>query len=74
MVAFDPKLNETLLSYLHLTDKIKRKKRVIIYGRPNVARNSFLMIVEALNKMIESIILIQSGSIYLLEEIIKVSN
>ena len=48
MVAFDPKLNETLLSYLHLTDKIKRKKRVIIYGRPNVARNSFLMIVEAL--------------------------
>ena len=22
MVAFDPKLNETLLSYLHLTDKI----------------------------------------------------
>ena len=53
MVAFDPKLNETLLSYLHLTDKIKRKKRVIIYGRPNVARNSFLMIVEALNKMIE---------------------
>lgn len=52
-VAFEPRLNETLLQYIDLTEKAKRKKQVIIYGRPQVARNSFSMIVGALNRMIE---------------------
>ena len=52
-VAFEPRLNQVLLQHLKLIDTMKRKKQVIVYGRPHVARNSFSIIVGALNRLIE---------------------
>jgi len=45
---FDPVLNETLRNRLLAAKPPVRKKQVIIYGRPNVPRNAFEVIVMSL--------------------------
>lgn len=45
--CFEPKLNSTLKKYLNLSHTQKRKQ-ILIYGRPSVARNAFTLIIEAL--------------------------
>ncbi len=45
--VFEPRLNDTLKQYIgHLPGS--RKKKILVYGRPSVQRNCFLLIVEAL--------------------------
>ncbi len=46
--VFEPRLNALLKKHLHSKDAIQRKKIILIYGRPSVARNCFPLIVEAL--------------------------
>lgn len=48
MIKFEPRLNKTLLDYMEKTRDVKKKKQMIIYGRPKVNRNCFAIIVEAL--------------------------
>ena len=46
---FEPKLNKTLLTYLKTNkDNIRKEKKVVLYGRPTVARNAFTLVVMAL--------------------------
>ena len=46
---FEPALNDELKSYLLNSSKVKRKKQILIYGRPYFARNAFEIIKEALS-------------------------
>jgi hypothetical protein len=46
--AFEPKLNSKLEEYLQNGQSIDKRKRILIYGRPSVARNAFTLIIEAL--------------------------
>lgn len=50
---FEPRLNTTLLDYMDKTRHIKKKKQIIVYGRPKVNRNCFAIIVQALKLFIE---------------------
>lgn len=45
---FEPKLNSTLKARLMTLSTVKKERRIIIYGRPSVQRNSFSLITEAL--------------------------
>ncbi|MEK5419683.1 hypothetical protein BSK49_14315 [Paenibacillus odorifer] len=45
---FEPKLNSSLKKHLISFDKMEKKKKILIYGRPSVARNAFALIVESL--------------------------
>lgn len=45
---FDPILNDALKEKLETLKPVKRKKKIIVYGRPNVARNAFEIIVDSL--------------------------
>lgn len=45
---FTPCLNEELAKYLNSNRSIKRKKRILIYGRPGTQRNAFELIVHSL--------------------------
>jgi len=46
--SFEPRLNQVLLTHLKHADLRQKKKRILIYGRPSVARNAFTLIIEAL--------------------------
>lgn len=49
--SFDPVLNETLKEYLFAHEKdYKRKKQILIYGRPSVERNALELIVASLKE------------------------
>lgn len=45
---FEPRLNASLKKYLVPVEKMKKKKKILIYGRPSVPRNAFPIIVEML--------------------------
>ncbi|NUU60993.1 rhamnosyltransferase WsaF family glycosyltransferase [Paenibacillus agri] len=45
---FEPKLNTSLKKLLVPFEQMKKKKKILIYGRPSVARNAFTLIIEAL--------------------------
>lgn len=52
--CFDPVINESLKKYLIKNSRtVKRKKQIIVYGRPSVERNAFELIVSALKKWVE---------------------
>ena len=49
--AFDPVLNEKLKAYLLACKQYpKRKKQILLYGRPSTQRNAFTLAVEALRQ------------------------
>lgn len=51
---FEPTLNETLKNYLlKKSDRIFRKKQIIVYGRPSVQRNAFELVIASLKKWVE---------------------
>ena len=51
---FEPKLNKKLYECLLNRDQsIKRKKQIIVYGRPSVQRNAFELVVASLKKFVE---------------------
>lgn len=45
---FEPRLNSSLKKYLIPFEMMEKKKKILIYGRPSVARNAFSIIVEML--------------------------
>lgn len=51
-IYFSPSLNENLKKYLleHINNLPKRKKRIIIYGRPQEHRNAYTLVIDALNE------------------------
>jgi GT2 family glycosyltransferase len=50
---FEPVLNQVLKEHLYcLGDKVKKKKQVIVYGRPGTERNAFTLIIAALKKWV----------------------
>lgn len=51
--VFEPILNAGLKKYLKTMNKhIKKRKQIIVYGRPNTARNAFSLLVQALRKWV----------------------
>lgn len=46
--CFEPRLNASLKEKLIPINEMKKKKKILIYGRPSVARNAFPLIIEAL--------------------------
>ena len=44
---FEPRMNEKLKRHFDL-EKMKKIKQILIYGRPSVPRNGFILIIEAL--------------------------
>lgn len=51
---FEPKLNGKLRDYLSKCgNKVKKKKQILVYGRPGTPRNAFTLMVEALKKWVE---------------------
>lgn len=51
--VFEPILNAGLKTYLNgLGNTVKKKKQILIYGRPNTSRNAFALVVEALRKWV----------------------
>ncbi|WP_342547700.1 hypothetical protein NST69_28245 [Paenibacillus sp. FSL P2-0089] len=50
--CFEPKLNVSLKNYLVPHKEMIKKKKILIYGRPSVARNAFTLIVEALRSWV----------------------
>ncbi len=50
---FEPVLNETLYKHLISKDKLEKKRRMIVYGRPSVDRNCFEIIIGSLKKLLE---------------------
>jgi hypothetical protein len=47
---FEPVLNKTLQDFLHNGIVLKKEKKIILYGRPSVARNAFELIVAGVKK------------------------
>ena len=51
--SFDPKLNDSLLSFLpEQGTKIKKNKQILVYGRPSTARNAFELLVYGLREWV----------------------
>ena len=51
--VFEPILNTGLKEYLKNMGKhVKKKKQILVYGRPNTARNAFALLVQALRKWV----------------------
>lgn len=50
--VFEPTLNQTLQAGLNQRRTEGKKKQILIYGRPGVARNAFPIIVEALRQWV----------------------
>lgn len=50
---FEPRLNQTLASYLIGKDKVLKKKQILVYGRPGTMRNAFELIVYALREWVQ---------------------
>lgn len=47
--SFEPKLNENIKKFLPENGKsVTKKKQILVYGRPSVARNAFELIIYAL--------------------------
>lgn len=46
--CFEPRLNSSLKEKLVPLNEMEKKKKIIMYGRPSVARNAFPLIIEAL--------------------------
>ncbi len=46
--VFEPRLHPMLKKYLVSKDKVEKDQRILIYGRPSVARNCFPLIVESM--------------------------
>lgn len=52
--VFDPVLNDGLKKRLkELDNVVSKKKRILVYGRPTTARNSFELVVESLRKWVQ---------------------
>lgn len=53
-ISFEPVLNEGLKSALKVVanKEIKKKKQIILYGRPGTKRNAFELIITALRKWV----------------------
>lgn len=67
--CFDPVLNEGLKRYLpENTERIPKKKQIIIYGRPSVDRNAFGILVAGLKKWSEQQECAYEWSVYSLGE------
>ena len=45
---FEPGINAQLLQYKKVLDLTRKKKQILIYGRPSTPRNAFPLIVESL--------------------------
>ena len=53
--SFEPVFNQSLKQeLLALPDRINKKKQILVYGRPRVARNAFEVVVATLNKLIDN--------------------
>lgn len=53
--SFEPSLNKALKDkLLSSIGKIKKKKQIIVYGRPSVDRNAFNLLVNILKKWVEN--------------------
>ncbi|MEK3900619.1 rhamnosyltransferase WsaF family glycosyltransferase [Paenibacillus sp. FSL R7-0179] len=50
--CFEPKLNNSLKQYMVPLHEMNKKKKILIYGRPSVARNAFTLIVETLRQWV----------------------
>lgn len=46
--CFQPQMNASLRAHLPAAADTQRKRRILVYGRPSIARNGFALIVEAL--------------------------
>jgi len=46
--SFEPRMNKELLEELVKANLNEKKKRILVYGRPSVARNAFTLIMETL--------------------------
>lgn len=52
--SFDPVLNTVLKEKLYETNgKIRKKKQLLVYGRPGTDRNAFKLVIAALRKWVE---------------------
>ncbi len=49
---FLPKMNKKLKEFWHLKENIKKKKQLIVYGRPSTERNLFPIILESLKQWV----------------------
>lgn len=47
---FDPKLNPELSRLQRELEGVKKKKQIIVYGRPNIERNLFPLLVQSLQR------------------------
>lgn len=50
---FEPALNRKLKAYLEQHPVLQKKKQILLYGRPNTARNCFELIVTALREWVK---------------------
>ncbi|QSF44671.1 rhamnosyltransferase WsaF family glycosyltransferase [Paenibacillus tianjinensis] len=50
--CFEPKLNASLKQHLAPFEQLNKKKKILLYGRPSVARNAFTVIIEALRNWV----------------------
>lgn len=50
---FEPQLNENLIKFLPLKEKISKERIILIYGRPFVPRNAFELIKIALEAWVQ---------------------
>lgn len=52
--CFDPLLNGVLAKHVkELGDTVYKRKQILVYGRPNVERNAFEIVVESLKKWVK---------------------
>ena len=59
--SFEPILNSVLKKYVKTLDStIYKRKQILVYGRPSVARNAFEIVVESLRKWVS--IQVDAGS------------
>lgn len=62
---FDPVLNGSLREKLITSlGQVEKKKQILVYGRPSVERNAFILLVEALKKWVNIQSDIEEWSIY----------
>ncbi len=53
MFSFEPVLNETLKKHLYaLGGTVRKKKQILVYGRPGTERNAFKLVVAILKKWV----------------------
>ena len=53
--VFHPVFNEKIKKHLlAMPEKVEKKKKILVYGRPGVERNAFTLLVKALEKWVQS--------------------